>query len=102
MLVRKTIAHDFDGMTVNVVETNEVIMWELYQPDESIKLKLVNTNNEKIEYKEWTTDDWDIHSVLLIFVVLSFLIYLGNVIYLIKYILKGKKKKIKRKIKKRK
>jgi len=101
-LVRKTIAHDFDGMTVNVVETNEVIMWELYQPDESIKLKLVNTNNEKIEYKEWTTDDWDIHSVLLIFVVLSFLIFLGNVIYLIKYILKGKKKKIKRKIKKRK
>ena len=101
-LVLENIAHDFDGMSASLVETNEVIMWELYQPDESIKLKLITTNNEKIENKEWTTDDWDIHSVLLIFVVLSFLIFLGNVIYLIKYILKCKKEKIKRKIRRKK
>ena len=32
-LVLKTIAHDFDGMSGDVVITHKVMMWELYQPD---------------------------------------------------------------------
>jgi len=32
-LVLNTIAHDFDGMSGDVVITHKVVMWELYQPD---------------------------------------------------------------------
>ena len=32
-LVLNTIAHDFDGMSVDLVTTHKVFMWELHQPD---------------------------------------------------------------------
>ena len=54
-LVLKTIAHDFDGMSPDVVITHKVYMWELYQPDAGF-FKVKNMTNYKPNY--WTTQKY--------------------------------------------
>ena len=108
-LVRKTIAHDFDGMSTELVTTHKVIMWELYQPDASILL--ASNKKEKLVLVSdvfqicYLSFFLAVSMVTFIFVLVSLFIYLFHCIRkpitLIKKT-KKKKRKIKRKIKKRK
>jgi len=56
-LVLENIAHDFDGMSASLVETNEVIMWELYQPDNGF-YRVKNMDN----YKSKEEIEWEIEA----------------------------------------
>ena len=54
-LVLKTIAHDFDGMSPDVVLTHKVYMWELYQPDAAF-FKVKNMETSTTYIKEFHTN----------------------------------------------
>jgi len=54
-LVLNNIAHDFDGMSADLVTTHKVYMWELYQPDAGF-FKVKNMTNYKPNY--WTTQKY--------------------------------------------
>ena len=56
-LVLKTIAHDFDDMSPDVVITHKVFMWELHQPDAGF-FKVKNMEN----YKSKEDIQWKIES----------------------------------------
>ena len=56
-LVLENIAHDFDGMSASLVETNEVIMWKLYQPDNGF-YRVKNMDN----YKSKEEIEWEIEA----------------------------------------
>ena len=51
-LVLKTIAHDFDDMSPDVVITHKVFMWELYQPDAGF-FKVKNMENYKSKKQKY-------------------------------------------------
>jgi hypothetical protein len=51
-LVLKTIAHDFDGISPDVVITHKVYMWELYQPDAGF-FKVKNMENYKSKKQKY-------------------------------------------------
>ena len=51
-LVLNTIAHDFDGMSGDVVITHKVVMWELYQPDAGF-FKVKNMENYKSKKQKY-------------------------------------------------
>ena len=54
-LVLNNIAHDFDGMSVDLVTTHKVFMWELHQPDAGFfKVKKMETSTPYI--KEFHTN----------------------------------------------
>ena len=54
-LVLKTIAHDFDGISPDVVITHKVYMWELYQPDAGF-FKVKNMKTSTTYIKEFHTN----------------------------------------------
>ena len=54
-LVLKTIAHDFDGISPDVVLTHKVYMWELYQPDAGF-FKVKNMKTSTTYIKEFHTN----------------------------------------------
>jgi len=56
-LVLNNIAHDFDGMSVDLVTTHKVFMWELHQPDAGF-FKVKNMEN----YKSKEDIQWKIES----------------------------------------
>lgn len=56
-LVLNTIAHDFDGMSVDLVTTHKVFMWELHQPDAGF-FKVKNMEN----YKSKEDTQWKMES----------------------------------------
>ena len=56
-LVLNTIAHDFDGMSGDLVTTHKVFMWELHQPDAGF-FKVKDMEN----YKSKEDIQWKIES----------------------------------------
>ena len=54
-LVLKTIAHDFDGISPDVVITHKVYMWELHQPDAGF-FKVKNMETSTTYIKEFHTN----------------------------------------------
>lgn len=60
-LVLKTIAHDFDGMSPDVVLTHKVYMWELYQPDAAF-FKVKNMETSTTYIKEFNTYIKEFHT----------------------------------------
>ena len=54
-LVLNNIAHDFDGMSVDLVTTHKVFMWELHQPDAGF-FKVKNMETSTTYIKEFHTN----------------------------------------------
>ena len=89
-------------VTVPIIEVKES---EIFRPDNNLLLASVST--PVVVDKIWTTKEWDIHSILLVSLVLSTLIFISSLIYLVIYFLtvtkieiKIKKRKTKKKRKK--
>jgi len=84
-------------VAVPIIEVKES---EIFKPDNNLLLASITT--PLIVDKIWTTKEWNVYSILLIFLVFSNLIFISSLIYLVIYFLTATKIEIKkRKIKKK-